>query len=263
MSDTQPTGHARSTPSAGPVTAERTGPVALVTMCDPERRNAMTPALVAALGEVLERVTADPAVRVVVAAGLPDVFSSGAAREYLMDQDRGELEPFVRAFARCPLPVVAAMRGHALGGGLTQGLYADVPVLSERSVYAANFLTYGLVPEYGTTWLLPARLGHALGAEMLWTARGYRGAELRRRSAPVQVVPHEQVLPRSLEIAERIARAPRRSLELLKGQLATQLLAAGDAAVEVELGPHLEAWNSPDLRRLVADRYGRPEEVWP
>ncbi|MDN3354264.1 polyketide synthase [Actinomadura sp. DC4] len=246
----------------GPVTVVTGEPVARVRMEDESEGNAVTSDMVSGLAKALELAVADPGTRVLLVTGLPHLFATGASKGYLMRPDRAVMEPFMRAFPHCPLPVVSAMRGHALGGGLTQGLYADVPVLSERSVYAANFANYGLAPEYGTTWLLPERLGSTLGAEMLLTARGYRGAELRARSAPVRIVPHDEVLPVALGLAEGIARAPRRTLELLKAQLAGRMLRASDAATAIEIPRHEEAWESPDRRRLVAERYGRPEEIW-
>ncbi|MDA3644097.1 polyketide synthase [Saccharopolyspora indica] len=243
------------------VTVETDGRVAVVTVADSDGGNAISAALVEAVPAALAAAAADPAVHVIVAAGLPTVFAAGASREYLLTDERADVEPFVRAFPHCPLPVVAAMQGHAIGGGLSFGLYADVPVLSERSRYAANFLNYGLVPEYGTTWLLPSRLGHTLGTEMLLTGRGYPGAELRARSAPVKVVPHESVFDTALELARGMARAPRYALELLKGQFAERALAEGDAAIAIEAGRHEQAWGSADFRRLVEQRYGRAEEI--
>ncbi len=245
----------------GPVSLTVTGRVAVVAMADTASGNAISPGLAGGLRDALAGAAADPRVHVVVVTGLPDRFSCGASEEYLGAEVRVDVEPFVRAFAHCPLPVVAAMRGHAVGGGLVQGLYADLPILSERSVYAANFLAFGLAPEYGTTWVLPHRLGSVLGAELLLTARGYRGAELRDRGAPVRVVPHEEVEPLALREAQRIARAPRHALRLLKAQLAAQALAASDAAIGAEREPHELAWASPDRPRLVADRYGRAEEL--
>lgn len=243
------------------VTVETDGRVALVAMADAQGGNAISPAMVEEVPAALAEAASDPRVHVIVAAGLPTTFAAGASREYLLTDERADVEPFVRAFPHCPLPVVAAMQGHAIGGGLSFGLYADVPVLSERSRYAANFLNYGLVPEYGTTWLLPSRLGHTLGTEMLLTARGYAGAELRARSAPVRVVPHDEVLGTAVELAHGIARAPRCALELLKDQLSAQALAAGDAAIDIEAGRHEQAWNSTEFRRLVQQRYGRAEEI--
>ncbi|SFQ69096.1 polyketide biosynthesis enoyl-CoA hydratase PksI [Amycolatopsis arida] len=247
--------------TAGPVSVRVDRRVALVTMADEAGRNALSPTLTAALRAALDRAVADPAVRVVVVTGTPAVFATGASREYLLRPERENVEPAVRAFLRCPLPVVAAMRGHALGGGLTQGLYADLPVLSERSYYAANYLNYGLVPEYGTTWLLPAKLGPVLGTELLYTARGYRGAELRDRGAPLRVTGHDRVLPEALDLARGIARAPRSTVELLKQQLATQTLARSDAAIAAESGPHERSWHSAEFHRLVRRRYGDAEEI--
>jgi polyketide biosynthesis enoyl-CoA hydratase PksI len=246
-----------------PVTVTVDERVALVTMADATSGNAISAALADGLLGALADAAADPAVHVVVVTGLPDRFSCGASQEYLAAVERVPVEPFVRAFLHCPLPVVAAMRGHAVGGGLVQGLYADLPILSERSVYAANFLNYGLAPEYGTTWVLPARLGSVLGTELLLTARGYRGAELRDRGAPLRILPHDDVLPAALAEASRIARAPRHALQLLKAQLAGHTLAASDAAIAVEAEPHERAWASADRLTLVAQRYGRAEELRP
>ena len=166
--------------------------------------------------------------------------------------------PFARALAYCPLPVVAAMKGHAFGAGLMFGLYADVPVLSERSIYAANFLQYGMAPYMGATYLLRSRLGPALGSEMLLTARGYRGSELRSRGASVLVVGHDDVISTATAIANRIATAPRRPLELVKQQLAAQTIADADAAMAAELEPHHTALGLPFVRERAAAAYGPP-----
>lgn len=246
---------------SGPVSVAVEGRVAVVTMADAVSGNAISPGLAEGLLATLADAADDSRVHVVVVAGLPDRFSCGASREYLTAVERVDVEPFVRAFLHCPVPVVAAVRGHAVGGGLVQGLYADLPILSERSVYAANFLRFGLAPGYGTTWVLPHRLGSVLGTELLLTARGYRGAELRDRGAPVRIVRHDEVEPLALAEAERIAQAPRDALRLLKSQLAARTRAASDATAAVEREPHERAWASRDRPRLAADRYGRAEEL--
>jgi polyketide biosynthesis enoyl-CoA hydratase PksI len=248
--------------SFGTASLEITGPVAVLRLTDADGHNALRPRLRAGLERALTAAVDDPAVRVIVATGLDEVFCSGAPRETLLGTD-GDLalddyEPFARAFARCPLPVVAAMGGHALGGGLVFGLYADVPVLSERSVYAANFLQYAVAPYVGATHVLPLRLGSALAAEMLLTARGYRGAELRQRGAGVLVVQHPQVLARALSIAQRIAQAPRVALELLKRQTSARLLADTDLAMDREREPHLASRQQAEVRQRAADGYGPP-----
>jgi polyketide biosynthesis enoyl-CoA hydratase PksI len=238
------------------------GPVAVVRLTDTKGRNALRTRLRVGLEHALDAALADPEVRVVVAAGLDDVFCSGAPQETLLGTDGGlsldDYEPFARAFVHCPVPVVSAMRGHAIGGGLVFGLYADVPVLSERSVYAANFLQYAVAPYVGATHVLPLRLGSALGAEMILTARSYRGAELRDRGAGVRIVRHDAVLPTAIAIAQQIAQAPRRALELAKRQLAARLLADTSLAMEREREPHLASRELPDVHERAASRYGPP-----
>ena len=239
-----------------------TPPLAVITMADHEARNAIRPGLHHGLQRALGAAVDRNDVRVVVVTGLPDVFCAGAAREALLNVEGGlsheDYEPFARSFPHCPLPVVSAMNGHAIGGGLVFGLYADVPVLSERSIYAANFLQYGMAPYVGATEVIPARLGEALGSEMILTARGYRGSELRSRGASVLVVPHSEVLETACALARRIAQAPRPSLELVKKQLSARLLSATDAAMQAELEPHLATASLQYVRDLARSGYGPP-----
>ncbi|GAA1414993.1 polyketide synthase [Catellatospora coxensis] len=245
-----------------PVVLRLDPPVATIVMRDHEGRNAIRPPLQRAMRRALATAAAEEDIRVVVVTGLPEVFCAGAARETLLGVEGGQkhddYEPFARLFPRCPLPVITAMDGHAIGGGLVVGLYADIPVLSERSLYAANFLQYGMAPYIGTTHVIPSRLGEALGAEMILTGRSYRGSELRARGASVLVVPHDKVMSTAKALAHQVAKAPRRSLELVKAQLSARIMAATDTAMAAELGPHLDSAKLPVVRQLAASGYGPP-----
>jgi polyketide biosynthesis enoyl-CoA hydratase PksI len=244
----------------GPVQVTLGGPVAEIRLADAARRNVFTPELDAGLRDGLARAADEPASRVVLLTGLPDIFSAGGSRDDLLGASGSnatlEHDRIIRAPLRCPLPVVAAMRGHAIGGGLLLGLYADVPVLSERSVYTANFLGYGFLPVMGSSWLLPYRLGPVLGAEVLLGAARHRGAELRERGAPVRVVPHDEVEPVTRRLADQIADAPRRTLEHAKAVLAAEWRAASDRAFDRELPGHLETLELPEVQERVTQRYG-------
>lgn len=247
------------------VRVSQVGRVAIVHMEDREGGNTIHPDLANGVRRALATIDDDEQVRSVVVTGLPSVFCAGATRGALLGTGDGlpleEYEPFARAFLHCTLPVVTAMSGHSIGGGLVFGLYADVPVLSERSVYAANFLQYGMAPYVGATHIIPSRLGETLGAELLFTAHGYRGWQLRERGASVTIVPHEKVRPTALRLAERIAESPRASLVLLKQQLAARMLAATDVAMQDELEPHLAARALDVVPELAVLRYGPPTPV--
>lgn len=245
---------------SGLVEAALGGPVATLRLVDTARRNALTPELAAQFAGALARAVAEPASRVVLLAGLPDVFCSGGTRDSLLAEqgEHGTLshEKIIRAPLRCPLPVVAAMRGHAIGGGLLFGLYADVPVLSERSVYVANFLSYGFLPCMGATWVLPHRLGAVLGTEVLLGAALHRGRQFQQRGAPVRVVAHDEVETCAQQLTAQIARAPRRTLEHAKAVLAAPWRQASDEAFAREVTAHLETLRQPAVRQAVADGYG-------
>lgn len=240
-------------------------PVALVRLADTISRNVFTPALGAQFCDALDRAVAEPRSRVVLLAGLPDVFCSGGSRADLLGAPGSvpttSYAGLIRTPLRCPLPVVAAMRGHAIGGGLLLGLYADVPMLSERSVYTANFLNYGFSPCNGASWVLPHRLGPVLGAELLLGAARYRGAELRDRGVPLRVLPHDEVEQAAEALAARMAAAPRRALEYAKAALTDGWWPASERAIAREVPGHLETLRLPEVRQRVAGAYG--PEAWP
>ncbi|MEU6157831.1 enoyl-CoA hydratase-related protein [Streptomyces sp. NPDC047130] len=218
-------------------------PLGIVRLTDTRGGNRIDDPLWRTFDTALRSVVSEPEVRVVLVEGLPGMFCSGLAPEPLRDARHrvpGGLGQFAEVLVRCPLPVVVAAQGHALGGGLLFALGADAVVLSRTSSYAANFMSLGFTPCMGATYLLPHVLGAALGQEMLFTGRPYRGAELAVRGAGVDVTSAPQVPAQARRTALRIARAPRRSLELLKGRFAQERLAGLARAMEAEVAAHDE-----------------------
>ncbi|MBB5867763.1 polyketide biosynthesis enoyl-CoA hydratase PksI [Allocatelliglobosispora scoriae] len=253
----------------GPVRLTTDDHVATITLDDPDRHNRIDDPLTDGLRDAVAAAVADPGVRVVVLAGSPRVFCSGHSRDWLLaaDDDPGTRQglvpavDFIRAPIDCPLPVVAAMEGSAAGGGFLLGMYADAAVLCERAVYSTIFMAYGFTPGMGSTVLLPRKLGHALGSELLYTGRGYTGRELRSRGAPLRVVPKAEVVPTALALAHRIAQAPRRSLEAVKHQVSAELRAATSQAHRAETQAQLETIALPSVQARVRDMY--PETSGP
>lgn len=239
--------------------------VARLRLRDEAGRNSFTAAFCRGLEQATGAAADHPDTRVVLVSGLRELFCSGGSRSELLafahGDGRFDSDDFFRVFARCPVPVVAAVQGHAIGGGLVLALYADLVVFSERSVYTANFMDYGFTPGMGATYLLPHRFGPTVGMEMLLTARRYRGRELRERGAPVRVVPHGEVPAVAAVLAEEVARAPRPSLELLKRHLAAPMLAGTDQAVADEAAMHEVSFRLPEVAARIATGHwtGRPE----
>ena len=204
--------------------------VAQITLRDIEHHNMFTVALSDGLRRTFEQLSHRDDLKVVVVHGHGNWFCSGGTPELLDSIRAGDAsfldDPMFRALLDCPVPTVAAMDGHALGGGLTFGLYADLVVMSTNSYYAANFLEHGFTPGVGATHMFPHKMGAVLGHEMLLTARRYQGHELRQRGAQVQFAQRDRVLAHGLDQAQRFAQMPRTHLLELKACLTRPVRAA-------------------------------------
>ncbi len=155
--------------------------VATITLDRPESLNAMNETLMHDLRAALGYVEEDPRVRVVVLTGAGRGFCSGADLEVVAQLDAeddatvervmdGIFHPALRALVECPVPTVARVQGVAAGGGFGLALGCDIAVAAHSATFVATFgPRLGIVPDFGTTWSLPRRVGRAraLGLAML------------------------------------------------------------------------------------------------
>ncbi|KTT63897.1 polyketide biosynthesis enoyl-CoA hydratase [Pseudomonas oryzihabitans] len=234
--------------------------VVVLTLQDREHRNTFTAALLDGLMQAFARIAASEDCKAVVMTGYDTFFCSGGTREGLLalNQTRGNFtDANVYSLPlECPVPVIAAMQGHAIGGGLVMGLFCDLVVLSRESLYTANFMRYGFTPGMGATVVLPGKLG-ALGNEMLLAAQSYSGAELKARGVPFAVLPREQVLPHALELAGELADKPRLSLVTLKQHLNRPLRQALPGVIEQELAMHALTMHQPEVGQRISTLFGQ------
>ncbi|HWP35786.1 MAG TPA: enoyl-CoA hydratase/isomerase family protein, partial [Thermodesulfobacteriota bacterium] len=164
------------------------GPVALLTLERPEAHNALSLALCEALLDALRRLAADPAgVRVVILTGRGPSFCAGAD----LKERRGQPPAWLRrhhraivsaveAVAALPLPVVAAVHGHALGGGFELALACDLRVAADGARFGFPETTLGIIPAAGGTQRLPRLVGPAVAKELIFTGRRIDAAEAHR-----------------------------------------------------------------------------------
>lgn len=244
---------------SGPVETRVEGPLAFVRLCDGRGRNRISAQLRLATITALRDAGADRRIRVVVLEGLPDIFCAGGSVERMLGSRHGrvvEVQELLDAVLDCPVPVVAAARGHALGGGLLLALYCDVAVLSESSRYACNFVTFGFTPSLGATYLIPAVMGRALGTEMLYSGRTYRGRELAERGTGVRVTAHDAVDAEARRTALSVAQAPREVLTRLKLQLVRPFRERLAVAARDEAGDHDSTITSAEARRRIRALHG-------
>ena len=234
--------------------------LAVVELADRANSNLFSRELVEGLFRCFDQIRANSEFRAVVVHGYDSLFCTGGTKDELLGIFEGRIQftdvPLYRLFLDCELPVIAAMQGHALGGGFMLGLFADVVVLAEESLYGANFMKYGFTPGMGATLVLPCKLGPALAAEMLLTAENYSGGMLRERGVTFPVVKRKEVIPTALRLARQIADKPLVSLKLLKRQLTSQLVAELPGAVEAEREMHAISFAQPEVRRRIEALFG-------
>ncbi|MES2692709.1 MAG: polyketide synthase [Verrucomicrobiota bacterium] len=215
------------------------GGIAVISLEDREAKNFFSDACVAGITEAFAGITTDASIRVAVIHGYDNYFCCGGTRDQLIKIAEGRAKytdfTFFDGLRHCPIPTIAAMQGHAIGGGLAFALHADFHVFGEESVYSANFMEYGFTPGMGSTFTIPQIFGDALGWEMLFTGGNYRGAELKARGAPIVVRPRADVVSHALDQARVLARKPLESLRELKRRRLEITRAEFESAVQREV----------------------------
>jgi 4-carboxy-3-alkylbut-2-enoyl-[acp] decarboxylase len=214
---------------------------------------------VSGLLECFRRIQLEDRAKAVVVHGYANYFCCGGTQEELRKIFDREIDftdlGIHRLLLDCEVPTIAAMQGHALGGGLAFGCCADLMVLAEESVYSANFMNYGFTPGMGSTYMIPAKLGALLGAEMLLTARGYQGGELRERAAGAKIVRRSEVISTAMVLARELADKPMLSLKQLKRHLTQRAREELPHFLREELRMHDATFSQPEVRERIETRY--------
>jgi enoyl-CoA hydratase/carnithine racemase len=198
-----------------PISILRDGPIATVTLCNPERLNALTKAMWVGLGEAIRALAADDALRCVVLRGAGDqAFAAGAdISEFATERADsrrakayGELiHETMQAVGRCRHPTVAMIRGACIGGGLEIAAMCDMRICGESSRFGIPINRLGLTMAYGELEGLLALVGRAVTLEILLEGRVFGAAEALAKRLVNRVVPDAKVEEESYALARRIA----------------------------------------------------------
>lgn len=211
--------------------------VARIVMSDAASANALGEEMVGALRDAFEAIAGSSDVRAVVLSGEGETFSSGAPRELLLRLAAGELKPtdivLPKLLLDCDVPVIAAMAGHATGGGFALGLAADIILIGEESRYGFTFMNLGFTPGMGTTRLCEHVLSAAVTHELLYTGELRRGHRFAG-SGINHIVPAAQVEKLACDLAARIAEKPRLALTTLKRTLSLSRRQAFEQSITSE-----------------------------
>ena len=214
--------------SEPPVLYESAEQVGVLTLNRPDARNSMTPELLDGFAETIQRATADTEIRALILTGHGNCFSAGANLKVSLQREGAKQTPEERSFAMyepflqvldVQVPVIAALNGHAVGGGFGLSLLADIRIANRDSKYGANFARLGIHSGLGISYTLPRIIGAARAAELLFTGRLVRGSEALEIGLASYAVVAADVMARAQSIAREIVSAAPLAVQGMKASL--------------------------------------------
>ena len=237
---------------------EKSDGIATITLNVPDKRNALTIGMRKSLPLVVDDIARDDDVRVVIVTGAGRGFCSGAdlsssGGELTRQQRIGFLGPNFASevFFTLNKPVIAAINGACVGAGFSLALSTDIRIASDTAKFGAVFILRGLTPDCGITYWLPRLVGTSKAMELMLTGEIIGAEEATRLGIASKVVPADELMDKTRELAARIVKQAPLSVELSKMMVYRGI--AGDVARQIELetlGNRITT-NSEDHRAAV------------
>lgn len=191
----------------------------------PEKKNALTQEMYAALAKALRDAESNPEIRVSLITGTENSFTSGNdIMDFIQNPASGDDAPviqFLHALAEIQKPLIAAVNGLAIGIGTTMLLHCDLVYASENAVFSLPFVNLALVPEAASSFLLPRMLGHQRASELLLLGENFSAADaldagiLNSVTSPEKV--EETAMAAARKLAAKAPEAVRLTKSLMKG----------------------------------------------
>jgi enoyl-CoA hydratase len=235
---------------------------ALITVNDPDRRNAVTGEISAGLRAAVARAEADTGVHAVIVTGAGSAFCAGADLSALGSAAGAGLRALYDGFlavADCALPTVAAVNGPAVGAGLNLALACDVRIAGPRALFDARFQKLGIHPGGGMTWMLQRVAGPEVARAALLFGMRFDAEAAVRHGLALTVA--DDPVAAAFQLTAGPAAAPREVVIATKATMRTTVSPGSvDSdqhafAVEAEVGPQAESIRSPEFaERLAAAR---------
>jgi 2-(1,2-epoxy-1,2-dihydrophenyl)acetyl-CoA isomerase len=231
--------------------------VAVLVLDRPERRNALSPAMVDGLARVLAAVEDDDEVGAVVLTGAGGAFCAGGdvkamaegeawSDAELLERQRRSQRAVCGRLWRMPKPVLAALPGAAAGAGLGIALACDLRYAASSAVLTTAFAKVGLSGDYGVAWSLTRLVGTAKARELLYLSERLDASAALELGLVNAVLPDDELLPHVLQTARRLADGPRVALGLMKANLALALTADLEQAMDAEVAHHVTSKGTAD-----------------
>ena len=204
----------------GDIVTERSGSILDVQLNRPAKKNAMTSSMYIAMADVLDAAAKDDDIRVVLWHGAGDSFSAGNDLEDFVKNPPGPGESpqarLMSALINFEKPLVAAVHGAAIGGGTTMLAHCDFVYAGESARFQLPFVNLALVPEFGSSYLLPLRFGYVRAAELFLLGQPFDAWRATELGLATQVVTDHSLLATATETARKLAEKPPDALQACK-----------------------------------------------
>lgn len=237
------------------IITERSDGILRVEFNRPERKNAMTNGMYIELAQILNEAAEDEHVRVVRWHAAGDTFSAGNdVKDFLKPAASGEAPQarLMDAFIRFEKPIVVAVQGAAVGGGTTMLTHCDFVYAGESAKFKLPFIDLALVPEFGSSYAIAARVGHLRAAELFLLGETFSAARAAELGLVTRVVPDDRLFVTAVETANKLAAKPSGALRAAKRLLKRGFVDQVKSAIKVESQEFSERLHSAEAKEAFS-----------
>ena len=238
------------------IITEPSGAILRVQLNRPAQKNAMTSGMYTSLADILNEADKDDAVRVVLWHSAGDAFCAGNdIGDFLKNPPGPDEFPqghLMNAFIKLEKPIVAAVQGAAIGGGTTMLTHCDFVYAGENAKFQMPFINLGLVPEFGSSFSVPARVGHLRAAELVLLGQSFTATRAAELGLVTRVVPDRDLLATATETAQKLAAKPSGALRASKRLIKQASIGEVKAAMKVENQEFFERVRSAEAKEALA-----------
>lgn len=242
------------------VLSEQRGSIAVLTLNNPERYNALGGSLLSDLNVALDAVLGEPRARAVLLTGAGKGFCSGAqfggdtfgAGEGIAERMRGSINPVIEKIRNLPIPVVVAMNGAAAGAGVGIALAGDIVIAARSARFILSFVRLGAALDGGTSLFLQRSIGVARARALALLGEPLAAETAAEWGLIWKTVDDSDLLEEAMDIAQKLADGPPVSLGLIKGQIEAAWNSSLASTLDDEASSQARAFVTEDLREGAA-----------
>lgn len=237
------------------IITEQSAGILRIQLNRPAKKNAMTSGMYLTLADLLNGAAKNDEVNVVLWHGAGDSFCAGNDIEDFVKNPPGESESpqarLMEALLNFDKPIVAAVQGVAIGGGTTMLTHCDFVYAGESAKFQTPFVNLGLVPEFGSSCSIPARIGYLRAAELILLGQPFVASRAAELGMVTQVIPDDKLLITASEIAQKLAKKPAGALRASKRLMKSSTRQHMQEAIRAENVEFATQVRSPEAKEVL------------